>query len=174
MDHNLYITPLPYIHSLHHPPSSFHPNSQESNVHTFFLSPTLSQDLHQRSAAIFETLPGPIPGLPDSLHVYHSLYPLEPGTVGTSTLSDGVQAPKGMLGLGSEVYKAVGERDGGIYCLRRIEGFRIMHDKAFGPIERWRQIQHPNIVFVREAFTTRNFGDNCLSILPQSCRNLSH
>ncbi|CED85393.1 Poly(A) ribonuclease subunit [Phaffia rhodozyma] len=166
LDYNLYTTPLPYIHSLHHPSSlNQTPTAQDANLHTFFLSPTLSKDLHQRSAAIMESSPIPIPGLPETLHVYHSLHPLEPGTVGVpvpGTLPGESSAKKanGVLGLGSEVYKAVSERDGKVYCLRRIEGFKIMHDKAFGPVESWRRVHHPAIVSVQEAFTTRAFGDN--------------
>ena len=42
-------------------------------------------------------------------------------------------------------------------------GFKIQHDGAFAPIEAWRRIRHPNVVSVREAFTTRLFGDHCTS-----------
>ena len=42
-----------------------------------------------------------------------------------------------------------------------LSGFKIMHDTAFSPIEAWRRIRHPNVVSVREAFTTRLFGDHC-------------
>lgn len=41
-----------------------------------------------------------------------------------------------------------------------------MHQAAFGAIEAWSRVQHPNIVRVREAFTTRAFNDNCLSFVP--------
>jgi PAB-dependent poly(A)-specific ribonuclease subunit 3 len=37
-----------------------------------------------------------------------------------------------------------------------------MHQSAFSAIETWSRIRQPNIVFVKEAFTTRAFGDNCL------------
>jgi PAB-dependent poly(A)-specific ribonuclease subunit 3 len=42
--------------------------------------------------------------------------------------------------------------------------FRLMHQAAFQPIEQWSRIRHPNIVAVHEAFTTRSFGDHCLSL----------
>jgi PAB-dependent poly(A)-specific ribonuclease subunit 3 len=41
------------------------------------------------------------------------------------------------------------------------EDYRLTQQSAFAPIEVWSQIQHPNIIAVREAFTTRSFGDNC-------------
>lgn len=41
------------------------------------------------------------------------------------------------------------------------EDYRLTQQSAFAPIEVWSQMQHPNIIAVREAFTTRSFGDNC-------------
>jgi len=41
------------------------------------------------------------------------------------------------------------------------QDFRLTQQAAFGPIESWSNIQHPNIVPVREAFTTKSFNDNC-------------
>lgn len=41
-----------------------------------------------------------------------------------------------------------------------------MHQAAFGAIETWSRIKHPNIARVREAFTTRAFNDNCMSDPP--------
>jgi hypothetical protein len=73
------------------------------------------------------------------------------------------------------------------YALRRIESekcppnymrdvaydifvtdFRLTHQSAFAPIEVWSNLRHPNIVSVKEAFTTQSFSDNCMSplILP--------
>lgn len=40
-------------------------------------------------------------------------------------------------------------------------GFRLTQTAAFTPIEAWHRIPQPNIIRVREAFTTRAFGDNC-------------
>jgi PAB-dependent poly(A)-specific ribonuclease subunit 3 len=37
----------------------------------------------------------------------------------------------------------------------------LSSEAAFSAVEKWRRIQHPNIVTVREAFTTRGFGDSC-------------
>ena len=40
--------------------------------------------------------------------------------------------------------------------------FRLMQQTAFTSIEAWSRIRHPNIISVREAFTTRAFADNCM------------
>lgn len=46
-----------------------------------------------------------------------------------------------------------------------------MNPAAFGPVETWSRLKHPNIVHVREAFTSQAFNDNCLqSLYPASCR----
>lgn len=77
----------------------------------------------------------------------------------------------------SLVYKAVKSSDGRAYALRRIESgctatnsycptdrsldYRLMTEQAFSVLEKWLSLQHPGVVSVREAFTTRAFGDNC-------------
>lgn len=40
-------------------------------------------------------------------------------------------------------------------------GFRLVNEQAMASVERWRKIRHSNIVSIREAFTTRAFGDPC-------------
>ena len=39
--------------------------------------------------------------------------------------------------------------------------YRLIHPSAFAPIEFWSNLNHPSIVSVKEAFTTRSFDDNC-------------
>jgi PAB-dependent poly(A)-specific ribonuclease subunit 3 len=36
-----------------------------------------------------------------------------------------------------------------------------MNEMAMSTIENWRRIRHANVVSVREAFTTKAFGDHC-------------
>lgn len=45
-----------------------------------------------------------------------------------------------------------------------LSDFRLGQQAAFSAIESWSKIRHPNIVPVREAFTTRAFGDSCESL----------
>ena len=42
-----------------------------------------------------------------------------------------------------------------------LEDYRLTQQSTFAPIEVWSQMQHPNIIVVRETYTTRFFGDNC-------------
>jgi hypothetical protein len=40
-------------------------------------------------------------------------------------------------------------------------GFRLQHEAAIAAVEKWTRVRHPGLVGVREAFTTRAFGDQC-------------
>ena len=82
-------------------------------------------------------------------HKYHSLLLLE-------------ESPSylGSHGYRSWVYKALSTTDPFVYCLRRVDGFRLSNfDLVQDAIERWADIKHPNIVAVRQAFATSEFQD---------------
>ncbi|ORX72011.1 hypothetical protein DL89DRAFT_105736 [Linderina pennispora] len=63
------------------------------------------------------------------------------------------------------VVKAQSITDGQQYCLRRVPGFRAKDDSSLLAIDKWKDIDHPNVVRVREAFTTRAFGDSSLIVV---------
>lgn len=42
-------------------------------------------------------------------------------------------------------------------------GYRLTNPESIMLIEKWSHVIHPSIVGVREAFTTRAFGDHCES-----------
>lgn len=110
--------------------------------------------------------------LPEELQGYHTLVPLEP---------TGSNVERRKLGNWySTVYRATNATNGLPYTLRRVEGehftnkfsgdielltgckdYRLPHQSAFLSIEKWSQVRHPGIVSVKEAFTTRSFGDSC-------------
>ncbi|XP_055893130.1 PAN2-PAN3 deadenylation complex subunit PAN3-like [Biomphalaria glabrata] len=90
--------------------------------------------------------------LPTELDKYVNLCPLER-----------TGAPKPSLGnLPSTTYKAVCTKDGLYYCLRRIHGFRLANTKVNTIIESWKKLYHPNVVSLKEVFTTKNFNDNSI------------
>ncbi|KAI0045167.1 hypothetical protein FA95DRAFT_1561372 [Auriscalpium vulgare] len=134
LNHHLYTLPPPS------PPPSH------------FVSETLRTDLQLRSETL-RTACAPGLNLPDELSGYHTLVPLE------STTED----RRKFGNWHSTVYRATGKDDRG-YALRRIENYRLAHQAAFSAIEQWSRIQHPNIVQVHEAFTSRSFGDNSLVV----------
>lgn len=81
------------------------------------MSDTLREDLQRRSEVLYS--PAPLAGtmqaraLPEEVHVYHSLVPLEPTDK---------ERRKWFVGFSSLVYKATHREDGTVVVLRRIEG----------------------------------------------------
>jgi len=139
----LYNTPLPHVSNL---------LPHQKTIHGFFISDTLREELHRKNEMILQTVNAQDYGLPEELHEYHSLYPLDL-TQEKSTEVFGYQ---------SSVYKCMCSVDGKTYALRRIEGFRLTNELAMQTIEGWRRIKHANIVSIREAFTSKAFGDHSL------------
>ncbi|PKI83196.1 Pan3p [Malassezia vespertilionis] len=169
LQYHLYAPPFPHV-------SNFHPAHLAAM--TFFMDPALQETLQRKQEALHAAAVPPELGgpekLPDALHVYHSLVPLEPGDgmlppglsnprfAGPSTthgLTGASGDPSRVFGYRTATYKATCVLDGKCYLLRRLEGFQLQHDAAIATVERWRKIRHPSIVAVREAFTTRAFGD---------------
>lgn len=146
--------------------------SPEADTHFVPPSSQLRELLQKRN----ETIRGIAPigtNLPEELQGYHTLVPLE-AYAGTDRRKLG--------NWFSVVYRAIRSSDGMPYALRRVESkqyippsicafsynlfadFRLTHQSAFAPIEVWSNLRHPNIVSVKEAFTTRSFSDNCIFI----------
>ncbi|KAI7862598.1 hypothetical protein BDF14DRAFT_1885920 [Spinellus fusiger] len=127
--------------------SNLHPHQKA--LQSFFIADNLREQLSKRSEAMLVAAPGKELGLPLEVHVYHSLYPLE-------------DTSDSFLGHTSWTYKATSRVNGKIYSLVRIEGFRLVNEQAMKAVESWRRVQHCNLVCIREAFTTRAFGDSSL------------
>ncbi|WAQ97728.1 PAN3-like protein [Mya arenaria] len=66
------------------------------------------------------------------------------------------------FGYPTTCYKALNTKDGQTYCLRRIHGFRLVHTKCMNVVDMWKKMYHPNIVQLREVFTTKAFGDHSI------------
>ncbi|WFD21691.1 PAB-dependent poly(A)-specific ribonuclease subunit 3 [Malassezia equina] len=171
LQYHLCAPPLPHV-------SNVHPTHLAAM--TFFMDPTLHEELHRKQEALYATTAPPEPGaatpLPSALHVYHSLVPLECGEAPPPTslmdprFAHGSQHalmgasgdPSRVFGYRSYAYKATCALDGRCYVLRRLEGVPLIQSPALAYVERWRKIRHPSLVAVREAFTTQAFGDHSL------------
>jgi PAB-dependent poly(A)-specific ribonuclease subunit 3 len=177
LQYHLYNPPLPHVSNLH---------PQHLSAHAFFMSSEEREELQRKNEAVQSGAPPPElggPNLPEELHVYHSLVSLEPSSVsgvglvpqlidprmvpptapGTvNQLTGAMGEPSRVFGYRCHVYKALCTLDGKCYILRRLENFRLNHEAAISLVERWRRIRHPSIVSVREAFTTRAFGDSSI------------
>jgi len=58
--------------------------------------------------------------------------------------------------------KAINEREKLPVRYHCVAGFRLVNTKCMSDIELWKKILHPNLVHLREVFTTKAFGDNCM------------
>jgi PAB-dependent poly(A)-specific ribonuclease subunit 3 len=94
-------------------------------------------------------------GIPEIVqHKYHSLLQLD------AAEKQGIPEHSPVLGYRTAVYKALSTTDPYVYCLRRVDGFRLSNfDLVQDAIEKWSDIKHPNIVAVRQAFATSEFQD---------------
>lgn len=181
LDHHLYTTPLPHTSNL---PASHLP------LHAFFIPDDIRHAVVDRAHAKLASAPADA-ALPAEVHVYHSLHALvssatlaaSPGPGGGPGGSGaGGERSARVFGFLTECYRATCRLDGRLYCLRRIQGasgggiacrlsliglgacvtgFKLAKEGAFAALDKWRRIRHPNIVSIREAFTTRLFSDAC-------------
>ncbi len=78
----------------------------------------------------------------------------------SSSLFSFPSLPK-LLRYPSMVYKVFNMGDGQPYAFRRIAGLRLTDHKAMAPVEAWKEVKHSTIVNLKEAFTTKDFGDSC-------------
>ncbi|KAK4052283.1 PAB-dependent poly(A)-specific ribonuclease subunit 3 [Microbotryomycetes sp. JL221] len=145
----------PLQYHLYHPlPSSTIPHGTPS----FFLPPSTHINLTQKAEATHAT-PSVDMKLPEDVGGYTGLMPLDKAPANGGPGSGEGSSWAGFRGW---LFKAWKESDGQVYVLRRIEGFRLQHEAAIASVEKWARIRHPGIVSVREAFTTRAFGDQSI------------
>ncbi|TRX98444.1 hypothetical protein FHL15_000518 [Xylaria flabelliformis] len=152
---NTFSTPSqPLQYHLYYPLAPIRDSLQpyQRAVFDFFLPESLRENLQKRSDAARQVLASQ-PGVQSpSLQLYHSLVPLDTK----------VKSTPGIFGLPTWVWKATSRKTGNIYCLRRVEGFRLTNEDAIKAVNSWKKITHPNIVTTVEAFTTRDFNDSSL------------
>ncbi|KAM5347128.1 hypothetical protein ACJ41O_010133 [Fusarium nematophilum] len=117
--------------------------------HDFFLPEKERQEIARKMEAAGQVLPNS--QLPQ-LDNYHSLVPLDTTHRKNANI----------FGYPSWVYKATATKTGALYCLRRLEGYRLTNEHAIRLVKEWRRILNGNVVSVLDAFTTRAFGDSSL------------
>ncbi|CAG8488906.1 7888_t:CDS:10 [Diversispora eburnea] len=146
LQYHLYSSPLSHVSNLH---------PHQKTIHAFFMSDNLREELQRKNDVTLRSVNAKDLNLPEEIHVYHSLYPLD------------FRQEKSIKNFGypSWAYKSICSVDGRVYSLRRIGGFRLTNELAMSSIENWRRIRHANIVSIREAFTTKAFGDHSLVVV---------
>lgn len=153
-------------------------------IQHFFMSPSLRTDLLTRQAVLSTSLPGPgqrlpfdnpdLPAHERPLGAYWGFipldkkYPPEPTRMdasGQRVLGGSISA--GIYGTRTWCWRCTDEESARQYAARRVEGIRLNNEHSIAMIDRWSRVKHPNIVSVKEAFTSRAFGDNCRFSHPQ-------
>ncbi|SCV73091.1 BQ2448_7016 [Microbotryum intermedium] len=151
----------PLQYHLYHPLPSSSTHQQSQQFPSFFLPPSLHIALTSKLEATHAT-PTVDLKLPEEVGGYIGLYPLDKGMTQSGAGGGGAEGQSGWNGFRSWIYKAWKESDGKAYALRRIEGYRLHHEAAITMVEKWTRLTHPGLVSVREAFTTRAFGDQSI------------
>ncbi|PHH75537.1 hypothetical protein CDD83_4388 [Cordyceps sp. RAO-2017] len=118
-------------------------------THDFFLPEKIREELQKKAEASLQVIPNS--QLPQ-LDNYHSLVALD-----TTHRKN-----PNIFGYPSWVYKATSSKTGRLYCLRRLEGFRLTNEHAIRSVKEWRKIDNANVVTIHDAFTARAFGDSSL------------
>ena len=118
-------------------------------VHDFFITEKSREDFQKKAEASLQVMPqSHLPQLDN----FHSLVPLDTTHRKNANI----------FGYPSWVYKATSVKNGNLYCLRRLEGYRLTNEHAIRLVKDWRRIDNGNVVSILDAFTTRNFGDSSL------------
>lgn len=118
-------------------------------THDFFVPEKLREDLQKKAEASLQVMPNS--QLPQ-LDNYHSLVALD--TTHRKNIN--------IFGYPTWVYKATSAKTGNLYCLRRLEGYRLTNEHAIRSVKEWRKIDNANVVTTHDALTTRAFGDSSL------------
>lgn len=121
----------------------------ERSSDDFSLPLNLRKELEDRNEATLQILASS--SLPEFVHVYHSLLPLDFGKGSKETKLWGHPAFR---------YKAISHTDGRAYCLLRVDNFEMTteNEHALQIINKWKRVQCASVVGVFEAFTTLAFA----------------
>ncbi|KAL3422743.1 pab-dependent poly -specific ribonuclease subunit pan3 [Phlyctema vagabunda] len=121
----------------------------QRHAHDFFMPEKLREELQKKSEAALQVMPNS--QLP-SLDNYHTLVALDTSQHRSATV----------FGYPSWVYKATSHKNGKVYCLRRLEGYKLSNENSIRLVKEWRKVNNGGVVTVHDAFTTRQFGDASL------------
>ncbi|XP_032235298.1 PAN2-PAN3 deadenylation complex subunit pan3 isoform X2 [Nematostella vectensis] len=132
-----------------------HLQNYQSRSNTFSMSSSLRQELLNQHTLSMASLNPDDTSVPQEVDSYHTLCPLEP----LDTPTDQAQRTFGYI---TTCYKAINSKDGLLYVLRRVHGFRLVNAKSMVIVDQWKKISHSNLVSLREVFTSKAFGDNSL------------
>eukprot|EP00898_Chlorokybus_atmophyticus_P005575 jgi/Chlat1/6018/Chrsp4S06201 len=137
-----------------------------SQLSARFMAESLQQELRTRTALVQAQLDPERDSidLPDMLHKYHTLYPLE-------DMASNEDAPSAVLGIRTTHVKGISSTDGAAYALVRIDSRQVVPSPellaaAKDVVDRWSQmVGHPHICPPLEAFVSRDMEDSAALFL---------
>ena len=120
----------------------------ETNTNRMFIDNELRESLHRKNEATLQLIPRS--SLPEHVHVYHSLVPIDKSYESMSKVWN----------IPTDIYKVYSNIDGNPYCLNRIDNsFEISNDIPFRHVKRWKSVKCPNVVQLQDVFTSMAFGE---------------
>lgn len=126
---------------------------EKSQSSSFYVTNELRlEQLHKNALILAQPDPDQYPDLPNEIDNYRDLCPLKPVSVNPTSKTQ-------LMGYSASSYKATNIKTGVRYCLQRIHGYRLPNTKFMAAVEAWKQLEHSNLVQLREVFTTKAFGD---------------
>jgi len=142
------VTPSFHVYPGGHPHIDYMPSSCSNS---FYVNSEYRKCILDRSRIAMTRLnPDEESNLPSEVENYHSLFPLE---------AQPANLQKHSFGYVTTCYKALQIKDGRLYCLRRVHGFRQINEKSMRFAEMWKNLHLANVVQLREIFTTKAFGE---------------
>eukprot|EP00045_Choanoeca_perplexa_P002686 m.25954 g.25954 ORF g.25954 m.25954 type:complete len:615 (-) comp11649_c0_seq1:919-2763(-) len=144
--------PVTYMYSMGKLEQPFVASKQPRLNRSYFMDRELKRELLSRRVAAESQMADP--SLPVEVDNFHTLVPLE-------LLAD----PSRTFGTQTLNYKAFSMETNLPCLLRRVVNYRLSDPQAMRRVEPWRKLRHPGIVHVKEAFTTKDFGDHSLVLM---------
>lgn len=119
----------------------------ETNVNAMFIPNDLRETITRRNEAALRTLGHS--SLPDHVGDYHLLVPID------NTFSPASK----VYGLPTAVYKVNSNVNGLTYAMRKVDlaAQPILNEQAFLTVKKWKRLNNPNVVRVKDAFTSVAF-----------------
>ncbi|AMD20935.1 HDR193Wp [Eremothecium sinecaudum] len=129
----------------------------ERTPETLFIPNSLREQLVKRNLSSLQVFPSG-GTLPEVVGDYFGLVPLE--------FHNRQPNKSRYLGHQNSLYKVFSNLDGKVYIIRRIHDVKIVDVAQISvPFRKWQKVSCTNIVQIKDAFTSRAFGDSSLCVV---------
>ncbi|AET40376.1 PAN-complex poly(A)-binding subunit PAN3 Ecym_5640 [Eremothecium cymbalariae DBVPG len=131
--------------------------ANERTPETLFIPNKIREQFVKRNLSALQVFPSG-GNLPDIVGDYFGLVPLE--------FHNRQQNKERYFGHQNSLYKVFSNFDGKVYILRRIHDVKMVDVTQVSiPFRKWQKVTGSNVVKLKDAFTTRAFGDSSLCVV---------